>query len=66
MTNATNLLNMIAAKIGTTDKNLVISTAIAMLVKSGVDVAAAFDMIVGEGAYKKMAGEVWTELRAKA
>jgi hypothetical protein len=66
MTNTTNFLNQIAAAMGTKDKTIVINTAVAMLVKSGVDLETAFDMIVGEGAYKKLAGDVWTALRAKA
>jgi hypothetical protein len=33
---------------------------------NGGDVQKGFDAIMGEGAYRKMAGEVWTTLRAKA
>jgi hypothetical protein len=32
----------------------------------GGDVQKGFDAIMGEGAYLKLAGEVWTALRAKA
>lgn len=66
MTAATNLLNAIADELKTTDKNLVINVAMSMLVKSGVAVDAAFDLLFGEGAYKKFAGQVYDALRAKA
>ena len=66
MTTATEFLNMIAKEHNITDKNVCINVAIVTMVKSGVELETAFDMIVGEGAYKKMAGDVWTKLRAKA
>ena len=66
MTAATNLLNAVAAELNTTDKNLVVNVAMSMIVKSGVAVDAAFDMLFGEGAYKKLAGDVYHALRAKA
>lgn len=66
MTAATNLLNAIAEELNTTDKNLCINVAMSMLVKSGVSVDAAFDLLFGEGAYKKFAGQVYEALRAKA
>lgn len=66
MSKATNLLNAIADELKTTDKNMVINVALNMLVKSGVAVDAAFDMLFGEGAYKRFAGQVYDALRAKA
>lgn len=66
MNKVTNLLNMIAEELNTTDKNLVISVAMSMLVKSGVAVDAAFEMLFGEGAWEKFAGNVYDALRAKA
>lgn len=66
MNKVTNLLNMIAEELNTTDKNLVISVAMNMLVKSGVAVDAAFEMLFGEGAWEKFAGNVYDALRAKA
>jgi hypothetical protein len=59
-------LNQIANLIGTTDRNLVINVAIATLVKSGVDIVEATDAVLGEGAYAKVAGQVYDALRAKA
>ena len=38
----------------------------ASIKNNGGDVQKGFDAIMGEGAYEKMAGEVWTALRAKA
>jgi hypothetical protein len=63
MSKATNLLNAIADELKTTDKNLVIKVAMSMLVKSGVTVDSAFDMLFGEGAYKRFAGQVYDALR---
>lgn len=64
MTTATALLNMIAAETGSTDKNEVITLAIGMLVKMGAPIEQAVDAILGAGAYKKLAEQVWTTLRA--
>ena len=66
MTNAANLLNAIAAELNTTDKEMVINVALAMIVKTGVAVDAAFDLLLGEGAFKRFAGQVYDALRAKA
>lgn len=63
---ALNLLNAIAAELNTTDKNLCISVAISMLVKSGVAVDAAFELLFGEGSFKEFTGSVYDALRAKA
>lgn len=66
MTAASNLLNSIAKALNTTDKAVVINTAIAMLIKQGLPVQKAFDLIMGEGAYRELAGQVYEALRAKA
>lgn len=64
MTTATNLLNAIAAELNTTDKELCINVALAMIVKTGVAVNEAFDLLMGEGAYVRFAGQVYDALRA--
>jgi hypothetical protein len=66
MNKVTNLLNMIAEELNTTDKNLVISVAMSALVKSGAEVDVAFELLFGEGAWKKFAGNLYDALRAKA
>lgn len=66
MSKAANLLNAIATELNTADKNLIISVAMSMLVKSGVAVDEAFELLFGEGAYKRFAGQVYDALRAKA
>jgi len=60
----TELLNTIATALNTTDKNLVINTAIAMLVKSGASIDKAIDAVCGAGTYDKLAHDVWTAARA--
>ncbi len=35
------------------------------LLNNGGNIRAAFDKVMGEGAYLKLAGEVWTALRNK-
>ena len=58
-------LNEVANLLGTTDKNVVFSCVIQTLVKQGgISVNDAFDMLFGEGAYMKFAGEVYNALRA--
>ncbi len=64
MTKATALLNAIAAELNTTDRSLCINVAMAMLVKTGVTVADAFELLFGEGAYERFAGQVYDALRA--
>jgi hypothetical protein len=59
-------LNKIATLLGTTDRNVVINAAIATLVKSGMDITDATDAVLGEGAYMRIAGEIYNKLRAKA
>lgn len=60
----TEQLNKIAALLGTTDKTAVINVAIGTLVKAGMDVADAVDAVFGEGAYKRLAAQVYHSLRA--
>jgi hypothetical protein len=45
-------------------KNIEISKAIAAHVAAGMDVAAAYDAVLGAGAYLKMAGQIYDALRA--
>lgn len=58
-------LNQVAELIGTTDKNVVFSAVIKTLVEAGMGFDAAFDMLFGEGSFKKSAGNVYDALRAK-
>lgn len=46
--------------------NEIISLRILTLVNAGATVREAYDAVMGEGAYVKLAGEVYDELRAKA
>ena len=61
---ALKLLNAIADELNTTDKNLCITVALNVLVKTGVEIDEAFDLLFGEGAYKRFAGLVYDALRA--
>jgi hypothetical protein len=47
------------------DKMLLVSALILGLVKEGLPVRVAFDAVLGEGAYEKLAGEVWGLLVAQ-
>lgn len=47
-------------------KNIRISAEILKLVRNGKDIRQAFDAVIGAGAYEKLAGEVYDELRTKA
>lgn len=49
----------------TAEKNALINTAIVAGLKSGLDIEAAVDAVMGEGAYKKIAGMVYHSLRAQ-
>lgn len=42
-----------------------ISFQIIALMGSGADLRTAFDAVLGEGAYDKMASEIWEELRSR-
>jgi len=66
MTAASNFLNSIAKAMNTSDKAVVINAAIALLIKQGLPVQAAMDLIMGEGAYRELVGQVYEALRAKA
>lgn len=57
-------LNQVANILGTTDKNVVFSACIHALTLKGIEINVAYDMVFGEGAYKKFAGEVYNALRA--
>lgn len=59
-------LNQVAALLNTTDKNVVISAVMKTLTESGVELPVAFDSVFGEGSYRRMAGDVYQAIRAKA
>lgn len=46
-------------------KNAAISAKILANVQAGMTLPQAFDAVLGEGAYMKLAGEVYDELNAK-
>jgi hypothetical protein len=46
-------------------KNAAISAQIMGLVQTGMPLRQAFDQVLGEGAYAKMAGELYDALRAR-
>lgn len=46
-------------------KNAKISAMIIAKMQEGLDIREAFDAVLGEGAYMKLAGEVYDALRAK-
>lgn len=58
-------LNSVARLLGTTDKNVVISACIAGLVQEGADIREAVDFVLGEGAFRSIAGDVYHALRAR-
>jgi len=45
-------------------KNQAISALILAQVAQGKTIQQAFDAVIGEGAYEKLAGEVWEALQA--
>ena len=47
-------------------KNAAISAKILINVQAGMTLQQAFDAVLGDGAYIKLAGDVYDELRAKA
>jgi hypothetical protein len=47
-------------------KNQAISLMILAQVAEGKTIQQAFDAVIGEGAYKRLAGEVWEALQPKA
>jgi hypothetical protein len=46
-------------------KNVVISTTIMTLVNNGCDIKLALDLVLGEGTYEKIAGEIYDALNTK-
>lgn len=65
------IANEIAAKGDTTDEQEIYNTSISILIKmlmeaGGITIREAFDMVLGEGAYEKMTGDLYDKLRAKA
>jgi hypothetical protein len=46
-------------------KNAAISAKIVAAMNSGLGLVEAFDSVLGEGAYMKLAGEVYDALRAR-
>lgn len=46
-------------------KNAAISAQIIANMQAGMPLQAAFDAVLGAGAYAKLAGELYDELRAK-
>ena len=67
MTNAVTpeMLNNVAAALGTTDKNFVYSAVLATLVKNGICMDVAWDAVFGEGAYVAFAGNLYDALRSE-
>lgn len=59
-------LNQVAALLNTTDKTTVLTVAVGTLVEAGVDIKDAMDAVFGEGAYMKLAGQVYHQLRGEA
>jgi hypothetical protein len=55
---------MTFATLSTAEKNALINTAIVAGLKSGLTIDQAVDAVMGEGAYKKIAGIVYHQLRA--
>ena len=47
-------------------KNAAINANILAYIQAGMTLQQAFDAVIGEGAYAKMASELYGELRAKA
>jgi hypothetical protein len=47
-------------------KNAAISAQIMAHMNNGMTLSEAFDAVLGEGAYAKLASDVYDELRAKA
>lgn len=57
-------LNAVAALLGTTDKNVVISACIKTLVDSGMDAQEATDAVLGSGTFADIANTVHDKLAA--
>lgn len=57
-------LNQVAALLQTTDKNTVFTVVVGTLLKQGVDIKVAVELLFGEGSFEKMAGQIYDALRA--
>ena len=57
-------LNQVAELIGTTDKNLVFAAVLKTLTDAGIAANIAFDMLFGNGAFEKFAGDLHGALNA--
>lgn len=64
--NIGNILNQVARAINSTDKNVVIETTIALLIQEGLPVEKAYDLVMGDGAYVRLASEIWQSAQAGA
>jgi hypothetical protein len=62
----TEQLNVVAAMIGTTDKNLVFTACIKTLVEAGMDVKLAMEFVLGKNNVDAMIGDLYDGLRAQA
>ena len=62
----TAALNAAAKILGSTDKTAIINACVYTLVAEGMELPQAFDMIMGEGFYAKMAGAIYDTLKARA
>lgn len=47
-------------------KQAIISAKILKLVAEGINLRDAFDAVLGQGAFEKLAGEIYDELRGRA
>ena len=63
LTVTTAQLNQVAELLGTTDRQTVLEVVMGTLVESGIAVDVAIDAVFGEGSYKKLAGQVYDNLR---
>ena len=59
----TSQLNQIAALTGITDKNVIISIAIKTLIETGLPVRSEYDAVLGDGAFKKMANDIYDSMK---
>jgi hypothetical protein len=60
---ARNLLNAVAAELKTDDRQKVIMTTLALMVKEGgIQVETAYEMIFGEGSWQRLCESSWESL----
>jgi len=57
-------LNKVSELIGTTDKNAVFAVVLKTLTSAGIAANVAFDMLFGDGAFEKFAGDLHEALNA--